>query len=472
MLGVALGLFQCRDGLAGLFQRRDAPFVVFVEPLFPGFELRGGRRLLVESGLGVVTASMRGLDGLGEPGRLPVDRLDLGAQVRGLSLQPGEAFAAVGDGPHRCHMRLFGGGGRLFGGLQRGGRVFESRRGLLDGLGVLGFGHRGFFGLLVEPIRIGTARRGRRTRQVRRTFTGDAACAVDAFGEGRELMEHASGLRGGGRDLREVLLCLGQRRRRLVELRGHLVLTRADLVFGGGVLGHLGASRDEVVGGQAQPGITQIGLHRRRPTGHLGLPAERFELSAEFRGEVGQPREVGGHRVEFADRLLPTAAVFENARGLLDERSAVLRLGLEDRRETPLPDDDVHLPTDARIRQQLLHVHEAARVPVDLVLARAVAEHPARHRDLGVVDGEGAVGVVDGQGHLGAPEGRPPGGAREDDVGHLAPAQRFGPLLPHHPGERVHYVRLARPVGPHHTGDAGLESQRRRRRERFETLQG
>ena len=110
-------------------------------------------------------------------------------------------------------------------------------------------------------------------------------------------------------------------------------------------------------------------------------------------------------------------------------------------------------------------------VAVDGVLGAAVAEHRARDRDLGVLDRQRTVAVVDRQLHLGAAERRTAGRAGEDDVLHLAAAQRLGALLAHHPGERVDDVGLAGAVGPDDAGDPGLELERRGRRKGLEALQ-
>ena len=71
---------------------------------------------------------------------------------------------------------------------------------------------------------------------------------------------------------------------------------------------------------------------------------------------------------------------------------------------------------------------------------------------------------------------RPSGGATrrpgENDVLHLAAAEDFGALLPHHPTERVHDVGLAGTIGADDTGDAGLEVERGSRGERLESAQG
>ena len=69
------------------------------------------------------------------------------------------------------------------------------------------------------------------------------------------------------------------------------------------------------------------------------------------------------------------------------------------------------------------------------------------------------------------PSGPRVDGAGEDDVLHLAAAQRLGALLAHDPGERVDDVRLARAVGADDAGDARFERERRRLREGLEALE-
>ena len=131
-----------------------------------------------------------------------------------------------------------------------------------------------------------------------------------------------------------------------------------------------------------------------------------------------------------------------------------------------------------RVGQQLLDVEQPARLAVDGVLRAAVAEHDPRDGDLGVVDRQRAVGVVDGEADLGAAQRGPAAGAAgagragEDDVLHLAAAQRLGALLAHDPGEGVDDVGLAGAVRPDDAGDARLEVEGRRGREGLEPLEG
>ncbi len=243
-----------------------------------------------------------------------------------------------------------------------------------------------------------------------------------------------------------------------------------------GLVGDLGLERlsqpYEIVGEEAEPGVAQVGLDDRGPPRDGGLPAEGLELSSELVRQVLHAREVGLHRVQLPERLLLALAVLEDARGLLDEGATAHGIGVQDGVELALPDDDVHLPADAGVGQELLDVQETAGVAVELVLAASVAEHDPRDGDLGVLDGQRPVGVVDGQRHLGAAQRRAAGGPREDDVLHLAAAQRLRALLAHDPAERVHDVGLARTVRSDDARDARLEPERGRRGERLEPSEG
>ena len=241
-------------------------------------------------------------------------------------------------------------------------------------------------------------------------------------------------------------------------------------------VGQLGFQRqrclDEVVGQQPGPGIARLGLDDRRPAGDVGLAAQGLELAPDLRDQVGEPVEVALAGLQLAQCLLLALAVLEYTGGLLDESPPSLRGGLQDRVELALTHDDVHLPADPGVTEQVLNVQQPGGVAVDRVLRAPVAEHRAGDRHLGVVDRERTVSVVDREDDLGAAQRRPTGGAGEDDVFHLPAPQRLGPLLPHHPAQGVDHVGLARAVGPDHTGYARLEGERGGRGERLEPAQG
>ncbi|OIQ85859.1 hypothetical protein GALL_322800 [mine drainage metagenome] len=228
----------------------------------------------------------------------------------------------------------------------------------------------------------------------------------------------------------------------------------------------------EVVGEEPCARVAQVGLDLLGLPCHFGLPAERAELTPDLAREVAEPGQVGLHRLELAEGLLLALAVLEDPGGLLDEPAPLLGCRPEHRVELPLPDDHVHLAAEARVGEEVLDVEQPAGRPVDRVLGAAAAEERPRDRDLGVLDRQCAVGVVDRERDLGAAERGAACRPGEDDVLHLAAAQGLDPLLPHHPGERVDDVGLARPVRADDAGHARLEVQRRRRGERLEPAQG
>ena len=457
----ARGLVRRPRVRAALLQRRVA--------LGEGAELLAATRELGLRGRGALL-------GLGQRVGEPFDLLRGGrgpaAQRFGPPGQRREARAPIGQRADGGQVRPFG---RRQGALVPRTRLGDLREGPPGGLDrldqhllLLGDG----LGLGVELVGIpagGT--RLRRPREVSRPLLREPDGAREPLGERREPVP---GVLGGGQARR----VLGERRLQplLLDARDRELLLdlgpprpRAGLV--GLLLGQLAAEGDDVVRGQPQPGVAQLGLHRLRPPRDLRLPPQRLELAAQLAGEVGQPGEVGLHRVELAQRLLFALAVLEDPGRLLDVGAAVFRLGRQHGIELALPDDHVHLAADAGVGQQLLDVEQAAVVAVDLVLARAVAEHPTGDRHLGVVDGQGAVGVVDREGHLGAAEGRPARRAREDDVFHLAAAQRLRALFAQHPADGVDDVGLPRAVRSDDAGDARFEAQRRRRGEGLEALQ-
>ncbi|OAP22380.1 hypothetical protein A4R44_06830 [Amycolatopsis sp. M39] len=411
-----------------------------------------------------------------QPDSEPVDflrgRAVLAAQRFDLTGQLRHALAAIGDRADRGPVRALRGLHPLFEIFPAQHGFREKFAGLHDGFGQLLLALRGLFGLGEQLLRVTTAgRRGDVGRKVPLPFDRQPHGAAQPLGERGQLVP------GLLRDLQPRRV-LGERSLQLGLFGGHDFQRLLDLgaaLPGGALVGLVAlnglALGDQVVGEQPEPGVAQVGLHRLGLAGDLGLFAQRFQLAAQLGGEVGEPVEVALHVGELAQGLLFALAVLEDARGLLDERAPLLGLRLQDRRELALPDDDVHLAADAGVREQLLHVHQPAAVAVDLVLARAVAEHPAGDGDLGVLDRQRAVGVVDGERDLGAAERGAARGAGEDDVFHLAAAQVFRALGAHDPAQRVEDVRLSGAVRADHAGDAGFEAQRGRRGEGLEALE-
>src|SRR3954452_5154049 len=89
------------------------------------------------------------------------------------------------------------------------------------------------------------------------------------------------------------------------------------------------------------------------PAGGVGLLLQRTEPAAHLAEQVVQPQEVALRRLESPFGLLAPFAVLEDAGGLLDDRATVLRARVQDRVELALADDDVLLPADPAVREQL-----------------------------------------------------------------------------------------------------------------------
>ncbi len=321
-------------------------------------------------------------------------------------------------------------------------------------------------GIAARPLRL------RLGRQVAVALPGQAGGRPEPFGQGGQGEPGFLSPRQG----RGVLLRCGVELGFAAARGGDAGLQRGPPGEDGGLVGllplELGRQRQVVVGQQPQPRIPQVSLDGGGPARDLGLAAQRLEAPAQLAGEVDEPGQVGLHRLELAQRLLLAPPVLEDAGRLLDQRAPGFGAGVQHGVELALTDDDVHLPAEARIGEKFLDVQQAAAVAVDGVLALPRPEHQPADRDFRVFDRQRAVAVVDGQRHLGAAKGRPRGGPGEDDVLHLAAAERFGALLAHDPAQRVDDVGLAGAVRADDTRDARLEAQRRGGREGLEAAQG
>lgn len=168
-------------------------------------------------------------------------------------------------------------------------------------------------------------------------FLGEAHGAAQPLGQRGELVpgvlrELQPRRVRGERGLQLVLALAGD-----VELLLDLGAATPGLLLGRLLaLGLLGQGH-VVVGGQAEPRVAQLGLHGLGAAGDLGLPAQRLEPAAQLGGEVGEPGEVGLHRVELAERLLLALAVLEDPGRLLDVGAAVLRLDCSTPSSWPCP---------------------------------------------------------------------------------------------------------------------------------------
>ena len=133
----------------------------------------------------------------------------------------------------------------------------------------------------------------------------------------------------------------------------------------------------------------------------IDLTLQRSQLTGDFLIDVAGTRQVLVHRLNLFERTLLAAFVLGNAGGLLDEGAALLGAALQNGVELALADDGMRILAQARIVQDVLNVHQAARTRVDEVLAFARAIHTTGDGDLVKVDGQHMVRVIEHQRDLG-----------------------------------------------------------------------
>ncbi len=164
--------------------------------------------------------------------------------------------------------------------------------------------------------------------------------------------------------------------------------------------------------------------------------------------------------------------------GFLENHPAVFRLVGKNLRDVALGQNAVARAPDARAHEKLLDVLEPARRAVQKILAVAVAENPARQRDLVVGDLDArraqifAVHFAERERHFAHAHRLAAVRAVENHVRHFAAAQRLGRLLAEHPADGIGDVGFAAAVWADDGRDARLKIHRGFVREGLEPKQG
>ena len=328
-------------------QRRHRAFVMCVEAQFARIQARDLVLDALEFRLRDVTALPCFLDRDGQPRNFRVHGLDLGSVRVDLAGEARKPLTAIGHSSHSRHVGALRFRGRSLPLDQLLTRHLEGFACHLYRLDEFRFLLGDALGLLFQLIGVLATATGRRCVEVTRPFPTDSYGRVDAFGERGQ---RKPGLRCRLGTRRQP--CHGVFQLPESDVSGRQRILHSGVLFARGSLvlrlaGELLAPCDQIVGSETESGVAKICLHGLRTSRHLCLPAERFELAPQFGGEIGQPRQVGLHRIEFAYRLLLALPMLEDTRSFLDEGTSILRTRFEDGCEPPLPDDDVHLTTDA-----------------------------------------------------------------------------------------------------------------------------
>jgi len=204
--------------------------------------------------------------------------------------------------------------------------------------------------------------------------------------------------------------------------------------------------------------VVQVAVARRLP----GLLLQRLQLAFERDDDVVQARQVGLGRAQPQLRLVPARMQAGDARSLLEQGTAIRRLGVDEGTDAALADQCRRVRAGRGVREQQLHVARAHVVAVDAVAGAAAALDAAADLQLVMLVELGrdlAVEILKRQHDLGDVARRPRGAAAEDNVLHLAAAHRLGRSLAHGPAQRLDEVRLAAAVGPDDPGKTGIDEQ-------------
>jgi hypothetical protein len=201
------------------------------------------------------------------------------------------------------------------------------------------------------------------------------------------------------------------------------------------------------------------------------LQRERTQTLFDLRFDVARTLYLHGDPPEL--QLGAVLALLEapEPRRFLEQLASLLRLRAEDLLDAPLADDGVHPAAEPEIGEQLDEVDAANRRAVEEVLTLAAAMQPACDRQLRVGQRPFAVGIVEQELDLAELLGRTAGAPREEDVVRLLGAQLRRGERARRPDDRVGDVRLPGAVRPDDHGDARLEANLDRIRERLEAAQ-
>ena len=215
-----------------------------------------------------------------------------------------------------------------------------------------------------------------------------------------------------------------------------------------------------------QPVIEPLVTHRLRR-----LAAETADLPAHLADHVGDARHVLVRQRELLQRLTPLRLVLRDAGRLFEDRAPLLGLRRQDLVDLALRHDRVAGPANAGVHEKLLDVLQSARLAVERVLALPVAVHATHDLDLVKFAAELLLAIGQEQRNLAQLRRLPGVGPLEDDVLHLAAAQRLGALFAQHPADGIGNVRLAASVRAHDRGDPRFEPESGRVREAFKAME-
>ena len=146
------------------------------------------------------------------------------------------------------------------------------------------------------------------------------------------------------------------------------------------------------------------------------------------------------HRFELALGFFFATTVLQDTGSFFDKTATLFRRCTQNAIELTLTNDHVHLATQTRVAQKLLHIKQTNVFAVNRVFRGAVSKQRATDCHLGVIDRQSAIRVINRQSDFGTTQRTLGCGTRKNDVFHLAAAKSLRALLTHNPGKCVNNV--------------------------------
>ncbi len=174
--------------------------------------------------------------------------------------------------------------------------------------------------------------------------------------------------------------------------------------------------------------------------GLTGLTGELLQLVRQLLDHIIHAGEVLLGAVQLQLGLVAALIKTRDTGSLFKDAAARAGLGVDELGNLPLPHERRRMGTRRSIGKKHLHIAGADLFGTDLVGRARVAGDAAD--DFEVIDivearRREALGIVDMKRDLGVIAGRPRGRAGENHVFHAATAHRGGPVLAHHPAQRL-----------------------------------
>ena len=187
------------------------------------------------------------------------------------------------------------------------------------------------------------------------------------------------------------------------------------------------------------------------------LSLQRPNLPLHFLNDVADAQQIRFCRFQFAERFFFLRFVFSDSGRFLKNAAPIFRTRTQDQVDLALLHDGVSGATHSSVGEQTVDVLQAATGFVQEIFGIAITVNASRYPHLMPGDPELLRALGEIQRNFGETERLAGLGAVENDISHLAAAERFGRLFTQNPADGVADVGLPAAIGTNNGGHAFVE---------------